>query len=59
MLDKDLGVAIYDVFIKSQILQHRDNGGDNFKKLNLAIEKYIASSSGNNQDRFIQIVKLL
>ena len=59
MLDKDLEVAIYDVFIKSQILQHRDNGGDSFKKLNLAIEKYIPSSSGNNQGRFIQVAKLL
>ena len=59
MLDKDLEVAIYDVFIKSQILQHRDNGGDSFKKLNLAIEKYIPSPSGNNQGRFIQVAKLL
>ena len=59
MLDKDLEVAIYDVFIKSQILQYRDNGGDSFKKLNLAIKKYIPSSSGNNQGRFIQIAKLL
>jgi len=59
MLDKDLEVAIYDVFIKSQILQHRDNGGDNFKKLNIAIDKYIPSESGNSQGRFIQISKLL
>ena len=59
MLDKDLEVAIYDVFIKSQILQHRDNGGDSFKKLNLAIEKYIPSPSENNQGRFIQVAKLL
>jgi|GEM_PF-547583 len=59
MLDKDLEVAIYDVFIKSQILQHRDNGGESFKKLNIAIDKYIPSESGNSQGRFIQMAKIL
>ena len=53
MLDKDLEVAIYDVFIKSQILTHRDNGGESFKKLNIAIDKYIPSESGNSEGRFI------
>ena len=59
MLDKDLEVAIYDVFIKSQILQHRDNGGDNFKKLNIAIDKYIPSKSGNSRSQFMHIAKML
>jgi len=59
MLDKDLEVAIYDVFIKSQILQHRDNGGDSFKKLNIAIDKYIPSESGNSRGRFIHIATML
>ena len=59
MLDKDLEVAIYDVFIKSQILTHRDNGGESFKKLNIAIDKYIPSESGNSEGRFIMIAKML
>jgi len=59
MLDKDLEVAIYDVFIKSQILQYRDDGGESFKKLNIVIEKYIPSPTGNSQGRFIQIAKML
>jgi len=59
MLDKDLEVAIYDVFIKSQILQHRDNGGDSFKKLNIAIDKYIPSESGNSRSQFMHIAKML
>ena len=59
MLDKDLEVAIYDVFIKSQILTHRDNGGESFKKLNIAIDKYIPSPSGNSQGQFRAIAILL
>ena len=59
MLDKDLEVAIYDVFIKSQILQYRDNGGDSFKKLNIAIDKYIPSESGNSRSQFMHIAKML
>ena len=59
MLDKDLEIAIYDVFIKSQILTHQDNGGESFKKLNIAIDKYIPSESGNSEGRFIMIAKML
>jgi len=59
MLDKDLEVAIYDVFIKSQILTHRDNGGESFKKLNIAIDKYIPSPSGNSKGRFKVVATML
>jgi len=32
MLDKDLEVRIYKVFIENKILLYRDLGGDNFKE---------------------------
>ena len=38
MLDKDLEVEIYRVFIEKQILVWRDVGGENFKELNEIID---------------------
>ena len=38
MLDPDLEVQIYNVFIKGKILEYRDSGGDAFKELNKAID---------------------
>jgi len=37
-LDSDLKVQIYKTFVEGKILEHRDMGGDNFKKLNKAID---------------------
>jgi len=38
MLDKQLEVQIYEIFIEGKILEHRDAGGEAFKKLNKAID---------------------
>jgi hypothetical protein len=38
ILDKDLEVQIYDIFINGQILENRDRGGEAFKALNDAID---------------------
>ena len=38
MLDKQLEVQIYEIFIDGKILEHRDNGGEAFKRLNKAID---------------------
>ena len=38
MLDKQLEVQIYEVFIEGKILEHRDAGGEAFKRLNRAID---------------------
>lgn len=40
-LDTDLEVLIYTVFINQGILDLRDQGGDNFNKLNDAIDEYM------------------
>ena len=37
-LDADLKVQIYKTFVEGKILEHRDMGGENFKKLNKAID---------------------
>jgi len=38
ILDKDLEAQIYMIFIEGKILEHRDNGGEAFKRLNKAID---------------------
>ena len=38
MLDKQLEVQIYEVFIDGKILEHREAGGEAFKRLNRAID---------------------
>ena len=45
MLDKYLEAKIYDIFIKSQILTHRDNGGEAFKKLNTTMKEFFEPNS--------------
>ncbi len=63
MLDKDLEVQIYDVFIKGKILEHRDAGGDNFKKLNRAIDtlpdRQPHLKPKGNKGCYINIAKLI
>ncbi len=59
MLDKDLEVEIYRVFIEEKILYFRDEGGYSFKELNKAIDKYLSSPTGNNTGRYITIAKII
>ncbi len=59
MLDKDLEVEIYRVFIEEKILYFRDEGGYSFKELNKAIDKYLPSPTGNNTGRYITIAKII
>jgi hypothetical protein len=69
MLDKDLEVAIYDVFIKGKILTNRNDGGIAFKKLNTLIDTLPdrikkANEKGkpvskSNKSAYITIAKLV
>ena len=63
MLDKDLEVQIYDIFIKGNILQHRDDGGEQFKLLNVQIDtladRTIELKPKGNKGVYIQISKLV
>jgi hypothetical protein len=56
MLDKDLEVAIYDVFINNQILIHRDSGGFHFTKLTNAIKEKFPNAEKHH---YIQIARKL
>jgi len=44
-LSPKLKLEMYDIFIKSQILTHRDNGGDAFKKLNTTMKEFFEPNS--------------
>jgi len=63
MLDKDLEVQIYDVFIKGKILEHRDAGGDAFKELNKLIDiledRTPKLKPKGNKGVYIQVSKLV
>jgi hypothetical protein len=54
-LDAELEVLIYTVFIKSGILDLRDKGGDNFKKLNTAIDRYMPGREGKSSNKGLYI----
>ena len=63
MLDKDLEVQIYDVFIKGKILEYRDAGGNAFKELNRLIDTLEDRTKElkpeGNKGVYIQISKLV
>jgi len=48
MLDKDLEVEIYRVFIENKILEWRDEGGENYKELNSLIDTLSDTKKENN-----------
>jgi len=59
MLDKDLVVEIYRVFIESQILIWRDVGGENFKELNEIINLLPDRIGQKNQGIYITISNII
>lgn len=54
-LDSDLEVLIYTIFITQGILDLRDKGGDNFKRLNAAIDAYLPGREGKSSNKGIYI----
>ncbi len=56
-LSPKLELEIYEVFIKSKILELRDLGGDNFILLNRAIDTLPDRKGKNNRGVYIQIAK--
>ncbi len=54
ILDPDLEALIYDTFVTGKILQLRDDGGESFKALNVAIDNYLPTSGGvgNNKHMY-------
>ena len=56
-LDIDLKYEMYRVFIEEKILQHRDNGGNEFKELNILIDSL--EQIPNKPDRYIHIAMLI
>ena len=62
-MDKALEVEIYDCFIKGNILQHRDDGGEQFKLLNAQIDtlsdRLPDVKPKGNKGVYIQISKLV
>jgi hypothetical protein len=55
MLDKDLEVRIYKVFIEDKILLWRDLGGDNFKEFNKIVDTLPDRKEKNNTGIYIQV----
>ena len=47
------------VFIDGQILQNRLHGGEEFKRVNRAIDDFLPSPSGNNKGRHINLALLV
>lgn len=59
-LDASFKVELYDTFINNKILQWRDDSGDEFINLNIAIDAYLPGREGkDNKGVFITIAKLL
>ena len=63
ILDKDLEAQIYMIFIEKKILEHRDAGGENFKRLNRAIDTLPDRSKElkpkGNKGCYINVAKLI
>ena len=59
-LDADFKLELYDTFINNKILQWRDDGGDEFINLNIAIDAYLPERDGmDNVNVFIYVAKQL
>ena len=54
-LDAELEVLIYTIFINQGILDLRDKGGDDFKRLNTAIDKYMPGREHKSSNKGLYI----
>jgi hypothetical protein len=59
MLDKDLEVEIYRVFIEQKILFWRDLGGDNFKDFNKLVDTLPDRTGKNNTGVYVAVAKMI
>ncbi len=59
MLDKDLEVSIYDVFIQSKILNWRDVGGDNFIEFNKIVDTLPDRADKDNTSIYMQMARIV
>jgi hypothetical protein len=61
LLDIAFEARLYRIFIEDRLLKLRDDGGNNFKKLNRSIDLYLSGREGktSNQECYIQSAKLL
>ena len=63
MMNEEFKVELIDIFIENKILEHRDAGGDNFKKLNRAIDtlpdRQPHLKPKGNKGVYINIAKLI
>ena len=59
-LSTDFHVEVIDTFINSKILEMRDESGDQFKALNMAVDTHLAGrEEKDNKGIYIQIAKIL
>ena len=59
MLDKDLEVEIYDVFIQSKILMWRDVGGDNYIEFNKIVDTLPDRADKDNTSIYMQMARIV
>jgi len=61
LMSPEFEAVIYRVFIEGQLFKLRDDGGDNFKKLNRAIDLYLPKREEKNSNKgcHINAAKLL
>jgi hypothetical protein len=50
---------VHHIFIEGQLLKNRLHGGEEFKRVNMAIDEYLPSPSGDNTGRYINVSKLI
>ena len=59
-LDPDFKVQVYKTFIEGKLLQRRDEGGENFKAVNIAIDAYLPGREDkDNKFLFIHLANLI
>ena len=59
-LDPDFKVQVYKTFIEGKLLQRRDEGGENFKAVNIAIDAYLPDREGkDNKFLYINLANLI
>jgi hypothetical protein len=61
LLSTDFEAELYRIFINDSLLQLRDDGGNNFKRLNRSIDLYLGGREDKKSNRgcYIQSAKLL
>ena len=59
-LDPAFKLAVYETFIEGKLLQRRDEGGENFKAVNIAIDAYLPDREGkDNKFLYINLANLI